>query len=365
MRDYGLPVSIALHALALAGALIALPAAKSFAPAEESLPVEILTADQFAAITKGEKAAKRAETPAIKVDKVAEAKLEDDSASQVKREAVTVPPPPQPKKADPVPIPPTPQAKSDPKPKPVKPEPVKPEPVKEPVPAKPPEPPREADKPEPKAIAKSETAKLDEMALKAVQEDKPEPKQAEAKKTETKPEVKPADKPAEKEPVKLAAAPPSPQQPTTRVFDSAKISALLSKEAPARKARSDAKISATAALGTSRGDAPRLSLSERTAIVGAILNHVSPCWVQPSLAANAKDLTVLVNVDLNEDGTLAANPQVVKYSANPSGVAAANAAMRAIKRCVTEQSPLKLPPNLYASWKAIEINFDPSQMAGG
>ena len=51
--------------------------------------------------------------------------------------------------------------------------------------------------------------------------------------------------------------------------------------------------------------------------------------------------------------------------ANASGAAAASAAMRAIKRCVTAQAPLKLPPNLYASWKEIEINFDPSQMAGG
>jgi hypothetical protein len=39
--------------------------------------------------------------------------------------------------------------------------------------------------------------------------------------------------------------------------------------------------------------------------------------------------------------------------------------MRAIKRCVTAEAPLNLPPNLYASWREIEINFDPSQMAGG
>ena len=95
------------------------------------------------------------------------------------------------------------------------------------------------------------------------------------------------------------------------------------------------------------------------------MNHVSPCWSPPSFAANAKDLSVLINVDLNQDGTLAADPQVIKYAAGASGAAAASAAMRAIKRCVTAEAPLKLPPNLYASWREIEINFDPSQMAGG
>jgi hypothetical protein len=32
--------------------------------------------------------------------------------------------------------------------------------------------------------------------------------------------------------------------------------------------------------------------------------------------------------------------------------------MRAVKRCITADHPLKLPPDLYAFWKEIEINFD-------
>ena len=48
----------------LAGALIALPSAAPLAPQEESLPVEVLTPEQFAAITKGEKTAKPADKPA-------------------------------------------------------------------------------------------------------------------------------------------------------------------------------------------------------------------------------------------------------------------------------------------------------------
>jgi hypothetical protein len=359
MRDYGLPVSIGLHALLLVGVLVALPSAQPLAPAEESLPVEVLTPEQFSAITKGEKTAKPADKPTIKVDQVAEAKLDDNPAPEVKREAVVAPPPPQPqpKKPDPVPEPPKPEPpKPVARPDPPKPDPPKPEPVKQPEPPK----------PEPKPDTKA----LDDLALKALQDDppkkdppKPDPPKPDPPKAEQKPD-KPTTKVADAKPDK-AEAKPSQQQDSQRVFDSSKIAALLSKEAPARAKRSDTAVASTSSLGSSRGTAPKLSLSERSAIVGAILNHVSPCWSPPSYAANAKDLAVMINVDLNPDGTLSADPEVIKYPANASGAAAASAAMRAIKRCVTDQSPLKLPPNLYASWKELEINFDPSQMAGG
>jgi colicin import membrane protein len=373
MKGIGYPVSIALHVAVLVAAVVSLPATQPLAPAEESLPVEILTPEEFAAITKGEKTAKPKEKPELKVDKIAEAEVEDDNpAETVKREAVSTPPPPRPKSLEPeTPEPPKPVAKAEPAPEPPKPEPKPPEPVK-------PDPPKPEAKPEPKSeptpIAKAESKKLDELALKALQEDEPKPeKKPEPVKPEVKPEAKPAKpvaKPAEK-PVKVAesaAKKPSSQTEAaepSRSFDPSKISALLSKEAPARKSRSDTQASATASLGSSRGTAPKLSLSQRSAIVGAIMSHVSPCWSPPSFAQDASGLDVLIAVDLNQDGTLATDPQVIKYPANKSGSAAAGAAMRAIKRCVTAQTPLKLPPNLYASWREIEINFDPRQMAGG
>jgi colicin import membrane protein len=244
-----------------------------------------------------------------------------------------------------------------------RPEPPKPEPVKQAEPAKPVEQPKpEVAKAEPKPAPKPEADKLDELALKALQE---EPAKPEQKSAEAKPEKPPEKPPEKKAQAKAADKPSKPQDQKQRVFDTSKIAALLSKEAPARASRSDMEAAATSSLGSSRGTATKLTLSQRMAIVGAILNHVSPCWSPPSFAANAKDLSVLINVDLNQDGTLAADPQVIKYAASASGAAAASAAMRAIKRCVTAEAPLKLPPNLYASWREIEINFDPSQMAGG
>jgi colicin import membrane protein len=365
MKDLGFPISVGLHALVLAAAIFTLPGAEPLAPAEESLPVEIITPEQFTALTKGEKTAKPADKPQARVDKVAEAKLaEDDPAELVKRESVSTPPPPQPKLPDPVPEPPKPAAKAEPTPEPPRPEPPKrpepPEPAKaeaKPEPAKP-EPAKPEPKPEPKPVPKEEAQKLDELALKALQEDKPK---EEAKKEPDKSKAEPPkpSKTAEASEKATSAKAAQPQE-TPRKFDASKVAALLSKEAPARAVRSDSQTSNTASLGSTRGNAPRLTLSQRSAIVGAILNHVSPCWNKPGFAADPSSLSVLINVNLNQDGTLSAEPEVVKYPAGSGGAAAAGAAMRAIKRCVTTETPLKLPPNLYASWKEIEVNFAPS-----
>ena len=333
MKDFGLPVSAFVHVAFLAAAVFALPSVKTLEPPpEDSLPVEILTPEQFSAITKGEKTAKPAEKPQAKVEKVQPTikPPEEDPAKEIARESVATPQPPAPK--------------PEPKPEPPKPEP-KPEP-----------------KPAPPKPSAEDAQKLDELALRASQqpdppkpEKKPDPpkKSDPPKKPETaKAQEKPAPKPAEK-------------SEATREFDPSKVAALLSREKPTRAAKTGDAESQTAALGSTRGTAPKLSLSQRNAIVGAVMQHVSPCWSPPSFAADAKSLAVVIAVDLDAQGVLAGEPDVVSYPAGPSGSAAASAALRALKRCITAQSPLKLPPELYGSWRALEINFDPRDMAGG
>ena len=69
----GLPLSVAAHAVVLVASLIGLSSAQPFADAEETLPVELITADQFSAMTKGERTAKAVQpTPKPRIDKVAE-----------------------------------------------------------------------------------------------------------------------------------------------------------------------------------------------------------------------------------------------------------------------------------------------------
>jgi colicin import membrane protein len=339
MRDFGLPISAFAHVVLLAAAVFALPSVSPLEPpAEDSVPVEILTPEEFSAITKGEKTAKPADKPQQKVDKVEPVPTpqEEDPAELVKRESATPPPP---------------EALPTPRPETKPPEPV----VKaEPKPAEEPKP-----KDEPKPDPKADAAKLDELALRASQESEPKPKPEEKpKKTaEKKPEKKETPKKTEK-----AAAQPGE---TERAFDPSKVAALLSKDKAARKEKTGEAESQTAALGSAQGTAPKLSLSQRNALVTAIMNHVTPCWSPPSFAADARSLAVVIAVDLNEAGQLSAEPSVVKYPASSSGTAAAGAALRALKRCITAESPLKLPPELYGSWRALEINFDPRELAGG
>ena len=71
MKDYGLPLSAALHVLIIAGAIFAMPAAAPFEAAVESMPVEIITSEQFQEIAKGEETAKPDPTPKTKAEKVA------------------------------------------------------------------------------------------------------------------------------------------------------------------------------------------------------------------------------------------------------------------------------------------------------
>ncbi|MDQ0474442.1 hypothetical protein [Labrys wisconsinensis] len=402
MKDYGLPVSAATHALLLAAALFALPGAEPLPPAVESLPVDIMTQQQFDALTKGEKTAKPQEKPQTRADKVAEATpVQETPVETVKREAVALPPtrPPTPEpqqeaKLEPAP-PPEPPKQPDPPPsQPAKAEPAKPEPPKPVAKVEPPkpEPPKpepkkvEPPKPDPKPIPKADTQKLDELALKALDQDKPvdQEKKPDPPKPVDKPaQAKPVDKKAADQLAKLAAealaeaqdskpAKPAEKQREFNVADISKLlgskpgspaAALASKEPPARAARADAQTSTTAALGSARGTSVKLSLSERNALTGAIKDHVGKCW-SPTPAADPSKLITTMQFDLNLDGTLSAKPVVIQYGAGPQGAAAANAAMRAVLRCVTETNPLKLPPNLYAGWKEIEVTFDPREMGG-
>src|ERR1700742_4881232 len=95
MRDYGLPVSAVLHALLLAAMVFALPGAQPLDVPAESLPVEVMTSQEFNALTKGEKTAKEQTKQAHKVDKVAPPTDTPDSDAPVKSAAVAPPLPPQ------------------------------------------------------------------------------------------------------------------------------------------------------------------------------------------------------------------------------------------------------------------------------
>src|SRR6202049_4963282 len=152
---------------------------------EESVAVDVVSADQLAHVMAGMKAGKK-ENPKPLVEKVAEAKPVEDAVGKVTEKAPVVTdtaPPPEPK--------------------------VEEKPVE-----KKPDPPKVAEKPkeEPKPIEKKpDPPKVDPIAEAIKKEEK-----------------KPPPKPVQ------AAKPPEQPKPKERSFDQSKIAALLDKRDPSR-----------------------------------------------------------------------------------------------------------------------------------
>ena len=139
--DKTLVASVALHVLVIGWGLVSFSARSLEAPPQESMPVDIISADQLSKITAGIKTGKK-ENPKPLVEKVADAKPVEDAVGKIteKKEIVTASapePPPKPveKPVEKKPDPPKPVAENKPKeePKPIekKPDPPKVDPIAE------------------------------------------------------------------------------------------------------------------------------------------------------------------------------------------------------------------------------------------
>jgi outer membrane biosynthesis protein TonB len=308
--DKTLVASIALHVLVIGWALVSFSARSLEAPPPESMPIDIISADQLSKITAGIKSGKK-ENPKPLVEKVAEAKpVEDDVGKIDEKKQVDTSSAPQP--------PPKPVEK------PVEKKPDPPKPVTENKP-----------KDEPKPVEKQpDPPKIDPIAeaLKSEEAKKPKPKQ-EAK-----------------------AAPPQPPKPKQeRVFDQTKITALLDKRDPSRQSITGSALNASAALGSTRGHAATLSQSE----LDAMRARLASLWnVQPGIE-HPEELFVTVRIHLGPDRRLTAPPQVVSTGSSPRYQAAADAAVRAV---LEGQPYTMLRDETYDQWKWMDIDFDPKQM---
>ena len=139
--DKTLIASVALHVLVIGWGLVSFSARSLEAPPLESMPVDIISADQLSKITAGIKTGEK-DKPKPLVEKVADAKPAEDAVGKIteKKEIVTASapePPPKPveKPVEKKPEPPKPVAESKPKdePKPIekKPDPPKIDPIAE------------------------------------------------------------------------------------------------------------------------------------------------------------------------------------------------------------------------------------------
>jgi len=304
--DKTLAASIALHVLVIGWGLVSFSSKAFESIPEESLPVDIISADQLAKVTAGMKTGKK-ENPKPLVEKVAEATPPpDDTVGKIddkKPPIVTdTSPPPAPKPVE----------------KPVEKKPDPPKPVVENKP-----------KEEPKPIEKKpDPPKVDPIAeaLKKEEAKKPKPKQ------------------------QAKAAPPKPERPKAeRVFDESKIAALLDKRDPTRRSVTGDTLNSNAALGLAHGKA-----ADNSATWGAMFkSQVERCWKKPYGGLEAQMTEAIFSIKLKRDGTLETTPTAVSNPSTPYFRVYQESALRAIIEC----QPYNLPAQFFDEWKFFEPVF--------
>ena len=160
------------------------------------------------------------------------------------------------------------------------------------------------------------------------------------------PSVRPSAPVRTAEPATPERETPAPQTPTPA-------------PAPSDEAVNDA---LRQALGGGEEDVPQgppLTAGEKDALRVA----VSSCWNVGSLSTEALGTTVIVTVDMTQDGK-PVNSSIRMASFSGGSAAGANqafeAARRAIIRCTRDG--YGLPAEKYGQWKEIEMTFNPERM---
>ncbi|WP_194164694.1 cell envelope integrity protein TolA [Microvirga thermotolerans] len=362
----GLWVSGATHAALLAAALFGISIARELPEAQEGIPVEVITDNQFSQVTKGEKTAKTVlPQPKPRAERVAE-KTELRDPGEDKRDA---PAPPK------------------------RPEEMKVADKEEPVTAQPPPPPP-PPKPaqaqaEEKAKALEEEKKLAEA--KAEAEAIERARAAEKAKAEAEAKAKAeAEAKAQAEARKLAEAKAKAEAEARAKAEAeakklAEAKAKAEAEAKARKEAQLAKkldmgdirqflenkerhqstgatgqeVQKTASLGTATGSAAKLSPSMRDSLMGLLREQIERCYNAPISATGGDVTPPVLDIRLNQDGSLARDPTVLRSGGASTDRAVADAALRAVRRCAPYRVPAQYAP-YYSDWKILNVEFTPT-----
>lgn len=131
---------------------------------------------------------------------------------------------------------------------------------------------------------------------------------------------------------------------------------LASKAASQSTGSTGREVQRTASLGAATGNAQRLSPSLRDALVGMLQQQIERCYSAPPGATQGVVLPML-DIRLNPDGSLTAEPRVMRAGNNSVDQSIAQAALRAVRRCAPYKIPAQYAP-YYNDWKAINAEFE-------
>jgi hypothetical protein len=272
----------------------------------------------------------------------------------------------EPVRAEPPPVPePEPEPVTDPQPAPepepapklteTKPAPPEPEPAPQPEPkiahteTKPPPPPA-TPRPRPAPEAPVKPAPEQQAALPPKPEVKPEPPKV------AKPEPPKAAKPK----------PPAPERPEPEPPEQDEFAALLrsvekmdrQRESEVAKEGIGRSLEAAGQARTTVGDG-QITQGERDALYRQITRN----WILPMAVEDIQDIIVQLRIEVGPDRSVrrAVIQDQARLERDPTFRAVAESAYRAVER----SSPLQLPPDKYAVWQELLLNFSPKDVISG
>lgn len=349
----GFAISGAAHTALLALALISFSRTPQLGDNQESIPVAILSGEQFNQIMKGEKTAPEIR-PQKRSEKLAEAE-ELASAPSPRDAQKEVPAPPSPskrqpdqgkiEKEEPHPAQSAPPQTGQPQKESAKPA-AKPDHVKKAAPQ--PKPP--ADQEEAEEAAKPAA----EEASKATRNPEPKFRLDQVAKLLQQEKQKEMQKPAAR--VKSGDEAKEPQHK----LDLSDIARFLSKEEPHRKQSSSRALNQLASLGSPTASAARMSPSLWSQLDGLLQEQYRRCWNFAGLGGQQKYVPE-IHVEYTQEGALAGEPQLLNPPTDPNLRPLAESAMRAVRRC----DPLRIPAQYqpyYDQWRRRIVRFDPEEM---
>ncbi|MGI8569452.1 MAG: cell envelope biogenesis protein TolA [Methylocella sp.] len=348
----GFAVSGGVHIGLLALALFSLSQSPRFDDAQESVPVEVLSAQQFNQIMKGEKTAAQV-NPRQRAEKIAErAEPNPQPSPSDTPKDVAAPPPPLKRQAD--------LGQAEPQ--------AAPKPPELGV-ASPPRPARETAKPAPKSepvkqsVAPPPVNEAEETATPEPVQPKPvAPPKKPAPKFKPDQLAKLLDQEKQKEKQKPAAKPRSGEEAAEpqQKFDPGNIAKFLNKEAPQGKQASGHDLAQMASLGSPAASAAKMSPSLWDQLDGLLQEQYKRCWNFAGLGGQQKYVPE-IHVQYTLDGSLIGQPVLLNPPSDPNLRALAESAMRAVRRC----DPLRIPSQyqlFYDQWKGRVVRFDPEEM---
>lgn len=374
----GFWVSGVAHAALLAAAMVGLSFSSEFPEAQEGIPVEVITDNQFSQITKGETTAKAVqEKPKPRADRIAD-KAEQRDPGEDRRDAPAPPKRPEEMKV----------AENE--------EPVAAEPPPAPAPPPPPPPPKPSED-EAKAKAEEERKLIEKAEAEAIEQAKAAEKakaEAEARakaKAEAEARAKAeaeakAKAEAEARKIAEAKAKAEAEAKAKAEAEAKRIAEAKAKAAAEAKARKEAELAKkldlgdikqfldnkeknqstgatgselqkTASLGTATGTAAKLNPSQRDALMGLLREQIQRCYTAPISASVGDTTAPILDIRLNQDGSLASEPTVLRAGATSADRAVADAALRAVRRCAPYRVPVQFAP-FYSDWKILNVQFD-------